>query len=171
MDPRVTTPADGVAEQFQLATKICDGMNASFASLEQVRAVRAQLKTVADRAPKGPLADAIAALDKKVAAFEGSAQRFGPQAAAPQASFARLNGQFGQLLAFVESADTSPTEPAQQAFASVQSSATDLAKNWDDLKSKDIAALNEQLRDAKLPAINLAAVIAPAAEAEGEDEP
>src|SRR5208282_6050591 len=102
MDPRVTTLADGLAEQFQLAAKICDGMNSSFASLEQVRAVRAQLKTLMDRTPKGPLADAIAALDKKVAGFEGSAQRFGPQAAS-QPSFARLNGQFAQLLAFVDS--------------------------------------------------------------------
>ena len=170
MDPRVTTPADGLASQFVLAAKICEGMNASFASLEQVRAVRAQLKELAERAPKGPLADAIAALDKKVAAFEGSAQRFGPQAAG-QPSFARLNGQFAQLLAFVDSADTPPTVPAQQAFASVQSSAGDLAKSWEEVKSKDIAALNEQLRNAKLPAINLAAVIAPADEAEGDDEP
>jgi hypothetical protein len=170
IDPRVTTPADGLAEQFELATKICEGMNASFASLEQVRAVRAQLKTLADRAPKGPLADAIAALDKKVAGFEGSAQRFGTPTAA-QPSFARLNGQFAQLLSFVDSADTPPTQPAQQAFASVQSSAADLAKNWEEVKSKDVAALNEQLRNAKLPAINLAAVIAPADEAEGDDEP
>jgi hypothetical protein len=82
-----------------------------------------------------------------------------------------LNGQFAQLLSFVDSADTPPTQPAQQAFASVQSSAADLAKNWEEVKSKDVAALNEQLRNAKLPAINLAAVIAPADEAEGDDEP
>ena len=62
-------------------------------------------------------------------------------------------------------------KPAQQAFANVQSSAADLAKNWEEAKSKDIAALNEQLRDAKLPAINVAAVISPGDEAEGEDQP
>ncbi|HUJ31855.1 MAG TPA: hypothetical protein VLY23_11290, partial [Candidatus Acidoferrum sp.] len=134
------------------------------------RAVRAQLKDLAEKAPKGALADAIAALDKKVAEFEGAAQRFGRGAAA-QPSFARLNGEFGQLLSFVESADTPPTEPAQKAFATTQSSAAALAKSWSEVKSKDVAALNEQLRKANLPPINLAAAVAPESETAGEDEP
>jgi len=170
MDPRVKTPAEGLAAQFQLASKICDGMNSTYASLEQVRAVRAQLKDLAEKAPKGALADAIAALDKKVAEFEGAAQRFGRGAAA-QPSFARLNGEFGQLLSFVESADTPPTEPAQKAFTTTQSSAAALAKSWSEVKSKDVAALNEQLRKANLPPINLAAAVAPESETAGEDEP
>lgn len=170
MDPRVMTTADGLASQFDLATKACEEMDRTYASLQEVRAVRQQLKTLQDRAPKGSLADAIAALDKKVASFEGAAQRFGGGQGA-QPSFARLNGQFGQLLAFVDSADTAPTSAASEALTQLQSSAADLLKNWDEVKTKDIPALNEQLRQVNLPAINPAAKVEPASEASAEDEP
>jgi photosystem II stability/assembly factor-like uncharacterized protein len=170
MDPRVTTSSDGLTAQYDLATKICDEMNSSYASLEQVRSVRQQLKALADRAPKGAVADAIAALDKKLGPFEGSAQRFGPPQGG-QPSFARINGQFGQLLAFVDSADTAPTPPAQEAVTHLQASASELSKNWEDVKAKDIAALNEQLRQANLPVINPMAKVEPVSETAGEDEP
>jgi photosystem II stability/assembly factor-like uncharacterized protein len=168
-DPRVTTPREGLAAQFELESKIIDGMNRSFASLEQVRAVRQQLKDLRGRAPQGSLADTIAALDKKAAGLEGSAQRFGPQA--PESSFARLNGQLGQLFAFVESADTAPTEPAQEAFPTLERSLADLQKNWDELKSKDIPSLNEELQKANLPAINANASAEPERARSAEDEP
>jgi photosystem II stability/assembly factor-like uncharacterized protein len=168
MDPRVTTTREGLAAQFQLETKIIDGMNSTFASLQQVRAIRDQLKDLGSRAP-GTLADKMAALDKKVAAFEGSAQRFGPQAGQP--SFARLNGQFGQLLAFVDSADTAPIRVAQDTFSTLNRSLGDLAKNWDGLKSTDIPALNEDLRKNNLPVINPNAAAEPETETSAEDEP
>ena len=169
MDPRVKTSAEGLAAQFELESKIIDDMNGSFASLQQVRAVRRQLKDLARRAPKGSLADAIGVLEKKVAGFEGSAQRFGPQTG--QTSFARLNAQLGQLFAYAESADTVPTQSAQETFAAVDKSFRDLSKDWDELETKDIAALNEQLRHANLPLINLNAAAEPAAEPSAEDEP
>ena len=160
MDPRVTTTPEGLAQQFRLETQIIDAMNSSFASLQQVRTATRQLKDLAVRAPKSPVADAVVALDKKVAAFEGAAQRFGPQAAG-QASFARLNGQFAQLLAYVDSADAAPTPTAPKAFTMIQQSLTDLTANWNDLKSKDIPALNDQLRKAGLPVLDVNAPATP----------
>jgi photosystem II stability/assembly factor-like uncharacterized protein len=170
MDPRVTTPPEGLAAQFQLEMKILEGMNASFASLEQVRAVAGQLKELSARAPKGSLADALAAVDRKVAGFAGPAQRFGPPGAGPT-SFARLNGQLGQLLAVVESADTAPTRSAQEAFPALERPLADLQKNWDDLKSKDISSLNEELRKANLPVVQPNASAGRATEPSAEDEP
>ncbi|MGA7842858.1 MAG: hypothetical protein WCA34_18220, partial [Candidatus Acidiferrales bacterium] len=77
IDPRITAPVDQLDQQFRRASRICDAMNLSFASLAQVRSVRAQLRDLAHQAPKGEVADAIHALEEKVAPFEGAAPGFG----------------------------------------------------------------------------------------------
>jgi len=96
MDPRVTASPDELTAQYGLETRVIAGMNASFDSLQQVRSVRDQLKSLASRAPKD-LAGMIAALDARIAALEGAGGGFfGSQTGAP--GFARLNGELGMLL-------------------------------------------------------------------------
>jgi photosystem II stability/assembly factor-like uncharacterized protein/uncharacterized protein YukE len=169
MDPRITAPVDQLDQQFRLASRICDAMNSTFASLAQVRAVRSQLRDLAHQAPKGEIADAIRALEEKVAPFEEAAAGSGP--AAHQQTFAQLNSQFAQLLAVVDGADAAPTQTAQDTTGDLQRSLTALQTQWDDLKAHDINTLNDQLRRANLPTINLAAALAPEQETEGDDEP
>ncbi|MGA9570658.1 MAG: hypothetical protein WBS17_11260 [Candidatus Acidiferrales bacterium] len=169
MDPRITAPVDQLDQQFRLASRICDAMNLSFASLAQVRSVRAQLRDLAHQAPKGEVADAIHALEEKVAPFEGAAPGFGT--AARQQTFAQLNAQFGQLLSAVDGADAAPTQTAQDTTGDLQRSLNALETQWDDVKARDINALNDQLRRANLPAINLAATVEPEQETSGDDEP
>jgi photosystem II stability/assembly factor-like uncharacterized protein/uncharacterized protein YukE len=169
MDPRITAPVDQLDQQFRLASRICDAMNSTFASLAQVRAVRSQLRDLAHQAPKGEIADAIRALEEKVAPFEEAAAGSGP--AAHQQTFAQLNSQFAQLLAVVDGADAAPTQTAQDTTGDLERSLTALQTQWDDLKAHDINTLNDQLRRANLPTINLAAALAPEQETEGDDEP
>jgi photosystem II stability/assembly factor-like uncharacterized protein len=169
MDPRITAPLDQLDQQFRLASRICDAMNSTFASLAQVRAVRAQLRDLAHQAPKGEVADAIRALEEKVAPFEEAAPGSSP--ASHQDTFGQLNAQFAQLLAVVGGADAAPTQTAQDTTGDLQRSLTALETQWDDLKARDVNALNDQLRRANLPTINLAATLAPEQETEGDDEP
>jgi photosystem II stability/assembly factor-like uncharacterized protein len=151
-DPRVTTPRAGLEAQFNLETRIIGGMNGSFDSLQQIRSVREQLKDLAGRAPQGSVADSLAALDKRAADLEGAGDRFfRPQTAKP--GFARLNGELASLLAYVDSADTVPTQAAEDAVPTLEASLNELQKNWDEVKVKDIPPLNEKLRAANLPAI------------------
>ena len=169
MDPRIIAPVDQLDQQFRLASRICEAMNASFASLGQVRAVRAQLRDLEHQASKGEVADAIRALEEKVAPFEGAVPGFGQ--AAHQDSFAQLNGQFGQLLAVVDGADAAPTQTAQDTTGDLQRALTGLENQWDDVKARDIPALDDQLRRANLPIINLTATLEPEQETAGDDEP
>jgi photosystem II stability/assembly factor-like uncharacterized protein len=169
MDPRITAPVDQLDQQFRLASRICEAMNASFAALGQVRAVRAQLRDLAHQAPKGDVADAIHALEQKIAPFEGAPLGFGQ--AAHQDSFAQLNGQFGQLLGVVDGADAAPTQTAQDTTGDLQRALTTVQNQWDDVKAHDISALDDQLRRANLPIINLAATLEPEQESTGDDEP
>jgi photosystem II stability/assembly factor-like uncharacterized protein len=169
MDPRITAPVDHLDQQFRLASRICDAMNLTFASLAQVRAVRAQLRDLARQAAKGEISDAIHTLEQKIAPFEEGAPGIGQ--ASHHDTFAELNIQFAQLLAVVDGADAAPTQTAQDTTGDLQRSLTALETQWDDLKARDINALNDQLRHANLPAINLAATLAPEQETTGDDEP
>jgi photosystem II stability/assembly factor-like uncharacterized protein len=169
MDPRITAPVDQLDQQFRLAVRICEAMNASYASLSQVRAVRAQLRDLEHQAPKGEVADAIRALEQKITAFEGAPLGFGQTA--QQDSFAQLNGQFGQLLAVVDSADAAPTQTAQDTTGDLERSLTTLQNQWDDVKARDVPALDDQLRRANLPILNLTMTLEPEQETAGDDEP
>jgi photosystem II stability/assembly factor-like uncharacterized protein len=169
MDPRVSTPTDELKQQFDLASRIWDAMNTTYANLGQVRSLRAQLKDLGRQAPKGEVTDAISALDQKAAALEGKAQRFGP--ASSEDSLAQLNGQFGQLLAVVDGADAAPTQTVQDTFADRQRGLASVTSTWDDIRAHVIPTLNDQLLRAKLPTINLDKTVEPEPETSGDDEP
>jgi hypothetical protein len=169
MDPRVTTPTAQLEQQFQLASRICDQMNATYAGLAQVRGLRAQLKELGKQAPKGDLTDAITALDQKVVTIEGTYQQFGP--VSPQDSFAQLNGQFGKLLEVVDGADAVPTQTVQDTFADRQRALAAVNNTWDDIKAHAVPPLNDQLLRAKLTPIDLSKTIDPQSQTTAEDEP
>jgi hypothetical protein len=144
-------------------------MNATYAGLAQVRGLRAQLKDLTRQAPKGDLADAITALDQKVAALEGTYKEFGPVSA--QDSFAQLNGQFGKLLEVVDGADAVPTQIAQDTFVDRQRALASVNNNWDDIKGHVVPTLNDQLLRVKLPPIDLSKTVDPQLQNSAEDEP
>ncbi len=169
MDPRVKVTSADLIAQFQIASQICDAMNAGYAGLEQVRSVRQQIAALASSAPKGAVADALAKLDQKAAEMEGSAPILGTMPRQP--SFAKLNAQAGQLLDIVDGADAAPTVAARAAFEGVQKSLGTVLKNWSAVKAQDIPALNEELRKAGLAPIDLSKSSAPAEDPGGDDEP
>ena len=167
MDPRVKTPPAGLAQQFFIALRSYEGIGKAQEALKQIRKVRAQVKQLQDRAEKkeGKLTDALTALDRKAAALEGQGggrgQRggggggfgFGGPAAGGKPTLTRLSGQLLGLLMLVEAADATPTTQAVAASTKVQGELTTLLGRWGELKNSDLKALNEQLRQADLPAI------------------
>ncbi|HXZ12190.1 MAG TPA: glycoside hydrolase [Candidatus Sulfotelmatobacter sp.] len=169
MDPRVAASASDLEAQFALASKICDAMNASYAALQQVRAVRAQAEALAKTIPKGAFAGAVRALDEKAERFEGEARRFGTLA--KEDGFAKLNGALLQLLTAVDSADAAPTETAQTTFAEVKLTLGEVTHAWEEVKAREIPSLNERLRGANLPAIDVNAAPPPMEETSSDDEP
>jgi photosystem II stability/assembly factor-like uncharacterized protein len=169
MDPRVAASAEDLQAQYQLATRVRDAMNQSFTGLQQVRALRLQLKTDEEKVPKGNLGDAIAALEKKAAAFEGAAPSFGAAPGPP--SFAQLNAQYGQLYKVATDADAAPTRVAQDTAVELDKSLADVSSRWDAVKSQDIPALDQKLKRRKLSPINLSMQVEPPVDVGGEDEP
>ncbi len=161
MDPRVKTPPAGLAQLFQLETRIVRAMGRDFKALEQVRALRAQLKKLGERAGQDPtmksLAEAIAALEKKAAALEGTMGSFAAALSGGPAeeSLTRVNEQLGQLLRAVDGADATPTSQAVAVIGELQQALERVLQRWAAMKSQDVAALNAQLKKAGLPPVTV----------------
>jgi hypothetical protein len=118
MDPRVKTAAAGLAQEFELATKISDLMHQDYQALEEVKLLRAQLQKLP--------ADMIEAIDRRAVAIEsgtGSGK-----------NLRRLNGELATLLEIVDGADATPTTQAVAAVRELTKALESLLVQWRDLK-------------------------------------
>jgi hypothetical protein len=150
MDPRVKTPLVELRQQFATATRLTVLLRQNFDALTQLRALRAQLRVARERGG-APVAEAVSALDSKVAALEGSGGGRGGRAGAPSASFTSLNGELATLYGIVEGADAAPTSQALAAITDRERQLGVLLANWRSLQTKDMPELSTQLERQGLP--------------------
>jgi hypothetical protein len=130
-----------------------EGMRQAQSALAQVRALRGQLQELRGR-EKGPLAEALGKLDEKATALAGAAplrRGMRPAARTREPTLAGLSGELGALLRILQGADATPTTQAVAACGDAQQALVRLLGRWDELKGKELKALNEQLRKAGLP--------------------
>ena len=157
MDPRVKTLPDDWRRQFDLDRKIADALHRDHEALQQVRSLRSQLKAASAKNPPSPLAESIKSLDAKAAALEGSEGGYGSRFLnSPEGrSLARLNGGLGTMLAQLDTADAAPTTQEVSMFGEVEKALDEQLAAWSQLKSKDVPQLNEELKKAGQPPIDL----------------
>ncbi len=155
MDPRVKTPEADLSHQFTLSKQLYDDAVATSAALEQLRALRSQLRTLKERAGQGGVADAIIALDQKAEALAGrEAGRFGGAGGGAD-SLGSVRGALMSLMGILQGADVAPTTQAVAAVAERRQALAALIGRWNELKTKDIPAVNDLLRKANLPELKL----------------
>jgi hypothetical protein len=152
MDPRIKTPREGLAQMFQLQAKLAEMMTDSSQALLEARPAHEQLQKLAAQA-NGSVADAISAFDKKLSALLGGGGFFAPPS--PKPTLGRVNGDASTLYAEVGRADATPTTAQLNATAETEKAFAEVSKQWKELKSVDLPALNKQLRGAGLPEIRL----------------
>ncbi|HLG14809.1 MAG TPA: glycoside hydrolase [Blastocatellia bacterium] len=154
MDPRVKTPAEGLARQHEIAMKCYEGLIQVRDALAELRKVRSQLKDLAGRVSPGPLADSIAALDKSCAALEGAGGgRFGG-AGGGEPTLNRVQGELLTLMDIVEGADVAPTTQAVNASEELQRRLAAVLSRWREMEDREVPSLNDQLRRANLQTID-----------------
>jgi len=156
MDPRVKTSPAGLSQQFTLSMQVYRDELASFAALDQLRSLRDKLKQLGEQASAGAAADAIHAFEQKAEALEGAPARFGARGGArgPE-TLNSVNGGLFSMLALLQEADVAPTTQAVTAVGERQREFAGVMQRWKDLKTHDLTALNAQLRQANLQAIQL----------------
>ncbi|MGA2424448.1 MAG: glycoside hydrolase [Terriglobales bacterium] len=155
MDPRVKTSPGDLRRQFELDQKIAGALHQDYEVLQQVRSLRLQLKalTGAPDVTKKAAAD----LDANAAPIEGEEGDYGARyMSTPEGrSLARLNGGLNALVSALDTADAAPTTQQSAMFDELDKALEEQLSAWGQLKSKDIPALNEQLKKAGLPLIDL----------------
>jgi hypothetical protein len=134
--------------------------------VSQARSIREQVEKLA-KSVKAPVADSIERLEKAISALLSAA----PDSTATESqkpALVAVDKTINGLYKEVEKADTAPTVAQMEAFAKAKNELSLGVKSWDDMKRKEIPALNEQLHGAGLPELRLD--LAPSQEAGGEDE-
>jgi len=114
-DPRVPASANDFDAQYRMEKKITDAMNQSYDALQQVKAVRAQLKGK----------DALKELDARAAEFEGVARRRGGGQ-----NFAGINGSLAGILGVVDGADAMPTTQQTAAVDGLVQTLGQMLDQW-----------------------------------------
>jgi len=160
MDPRVKTSPEDLRRQFELDQKIAGALHNDYEALQQVRSMRAQLKALSGHAA---IAKAAAELEAKAAAIEGDEGGYGTlYLSTPEGrSLARLNSGLSALVSALDTADAAPTTQQVAMFGELDKALEEQLSAWGQLRSKDIPALNEQLKKAGLPLIDLRRVPSP----------
>ncbi len=158
MDPRVTTPTKDIARMFQISFRSYDGMRQAREAGERIRKLRTQLQERRAKAGSGALADAIAALDQKAAALQGSAgggrRGAGRRGGTDGGTFASLAGELEAMMGLVEGADATPTSQVVAESEKLQHSLGELLGRWAELEGRDLKTLNDQLGRANLPVVD-----------------
>ena len=170
MDPRVKTAPDDLRRQFELDRKIAEALHRDYEAVQRVRSLRFQLKaltakilttgsTEKHRVSRGldVIQKTAAALDAKAAAIEGEEGDYRTSyLSTPEGrSLARLNGGLNAFVTALDTADAAPTTQQVAMFGELDKALEEQLSAWGQLKSKDIPALNEQLKKAGLPPIDL----------------
>jgi uncharacterized membrane protein YgcG len=156
MEPRVKTPPQGITQQRDLGLLLSEGMTSSHAANQQVADLRAALAAL--QSPP----DAAGALATKAATFGGAPAGRGGRGGGggggggrgggggTTLNFTTLNGEFGSLMTVVEQGDFAPTQAMQETYRDACQQLTQALTQWEELKSKELAALNALLGASKI---------------------
>ena len=158
MDPRVRTTPAGLRRRFEVEKRLASMLSESSEAVLVAQSLREQLKKLSPQgggAPKGPLQD----LDSKLSLLlDGPKEPNAAPAGKPkEPTLSGVNGNVSTLYGMAGMADAPPTAALTTATGAAERDLAPLLKRWDAIKNSDVPALNQQLRDAKLPELKLEA--------------
>jgi hypothetical protein len=157
LDPRVKTPASGLALLASLSRELYDGAVAAHAAYARARGLSAMLDTVT-----GPEATALKAQVDSLAPAAPRGGRFGRGGGGGGGGFGRggaaaapptLNGASNALLAAamaMQGADVTPTATQIAAADRAKAQAATALARWNAIRTKGLADLNAKRRAAGL---------------------
>ena len=151
MDPRVTVARNEWQSSLELQLRISALLERNFDGYQQTKQLRVGLAELMKRPKEDPVAMAASALDGKVAVLDGEAT---PILETPKsASFMAVNDTLTALMALVDGADFAPSEESFAAYRRICKGSNEALAAWQELKNKDVAALNALLGKSNLTAL------------------
>jgi photosystem II stability/assembly factor-like uncharacterized protein len=161
MDPRVKTPVQELQAQFDVSKSMYDDLLKATTALHEITVLREQLK---QRAGQAPVADADKAIETKLNTIAGPERhgarggggggggRGGPQG---PVNLESARTQIARLEHELQKADEAPTTPQVNAVKASLAPIDVLLAQWEQMKTTELKALNEQLVKDHLQALQL----------------
>ena len=165
----VRLTVDGHSETAPLTVKMDPRVHTSMADLEALHAAQTAMAAALDALAKADLAahsvseqlsaPENATLSAQLAPFSEALKTLlggaGPKAARPQPGIEAVTSEAAELYGQLQRADAAPTAALLAAAAQVEDEGKEVLPGWEDFKEGQLPALNEKLRDAHRPPIDL----------------
>jgi hypothetical protein len=170
IDPRVKTPAAGLARQFEMSRTMYDGILDAQAALQEMRALRGRTQKAQEAAVQAQspaeVTEVLATFDKKAASIEGATGGpgggrggptgpGGPAGAGAPDTLTGIGSSLNSLMNMLQAADVAPTSQLAAAVSERRQALRALLAKWESLKTSELAAVNTVLKEAKLAEITL----------------
>jgi len=161
IDPRVKEATqEDLQKQFDLAVQINDANKDLHKAVNQIRTMRAELKSLHgrfenDAALKALVAQA-GALDKKMAPVEEQLIQVNMKGSEANLAFPNmLNEQFDSLSSIVQAGDGTPTQQQYEVFKMLRGQLDQQLTAWKQIMSTDVPAFNELVKNSNVPVLYL----------------
>ncbi len=161
MDPRTRNiNPDDLRKQFELAAQVNEANNDLHRAVNQVRTMRAEIKSVQQRFDNDPkmkaLLEQAAALDKKMAPVEEHLIQVNMKGSEANLAFPNmLNEQLDSFSAIVQAGESAPSQQQYEVFKMLRSQLDQQLAAWKQLMSADVPAFNEAMKNSNTPALYL----------------
>ena len=157
MDPRVKTPTEGLARQFELSKKVYDDL---LQATNALAAIRSASREANERTAHINLAsNDLALFARKASRLAGVVPVALHEEDENQETMARtITGvarSLGRLLWMLQQADVEPTPAQADEVAEVHAQFVEVMKKWSTLKTTDLGALNQKLERLGIPTIEV----------------
>ncbi|HST77346.1 MAG TPA: hypothetical protein VLN58_02545, partial [Verrucomicrobiae bacterium] len=161
MDPRVkNVTAEDLQKQFELAMQVRDANQELHAAVNQIRAMRSELKGIQTRFDQDSklkaLVEQAGVLDKKMAPVEEELIQVNMKGSEANLAFPNmLNEQLDSLAGIVQAGDSAPSAQQYDVFKMLRGRLDQQLAAWKQIMSTDVPAFNQLVHSSDVPALYL----------------
>ncbi len=153
MDPRVKTPLADLQASFHMQMRLYAQWNEAYTAIAQARALNSDLGKLSKQS-SGAVKQSAEALREKVEAILKGSKKSGTGAAQPM-TLEQMQGQVGSVYGQLGGSDATPTATLVNAYKGTEQKVELLMKRWSALKNVNLPGLNRELKNKRLPAIQI----------------
>lgn len=164
LDPRVTASQAELDAQFELWVKIRDKVSETHEAINKLRRVRQQVQNWVEYLDQSdnlkgqlelkPIKEAAEALREKLSAVEKELIQTEAKTSSDRLRLrARLNAKLIALTSVVSGADAAPPKQAYEVFEYLSKQVDEQLTRLESLLETDLAAFNDMLKGAEVPAV------------------
>ena len=144
MDPRVKTGENDLVKQYDLSLACYKNRQQIIGVQKEMEKVKKQLKNLVLTKKQTEAANKVAVIEAEIIKLDGNK---------PNAK--SIDGAFASVFNILQDTDMPPTTQTVTAYSEAQKAFDEWLKNWQNLKSKDLSALNDILKKLKLNPIGM----------------